>query len=67
MAHNGKVRSKRGLLPFIELNGEEHLDSELIIKHLSKTLDKDLDAGMGQEQQNVQHAMCAMVDHHLFW
>ncbi len=67
MDHHGKLRSKRGLLPFVELNGEEIADSELIIRQLSKGLEKDLDAGMGAEQQGVQHAMCAMVDNHLFW
>merc|ERR1712066_553010 len=33
--HNGKLRSKRGLLPFVELNGEEIADSEIIIKTLA--------------------------------
>ncbi len=67
MNHNGKLRSKRGLLPFVELNGEEIADSEIIMKALAKQLDKDMDQGMGGDQMGVQHAMVAMVDNHLNW
>lgn len=67
VAHNGKLRSKRGLLPFVELNGEEIADSELIIKTLSKQLEKDLDEGLSAEQSTVQHAMVAMTDNSLKW
>jgi len=63
--HNAKLRSKRGLLPFVELNGEEIADSEIIIKSLAKTYNKDLDASLNQEQKNIQHAMLTMVDNHL--
>eukprot|EP00094_Tigriopus_californicus_P008512 TCALIF_08204-PA protein Name:"Similar to fax Failed axon connections (Drosophila melanogaster)" AED:0.33 eAED:0.33 QI:0/0/0/0.5/1/1/2/0/70 len=65
--HNGKLRSKRGLLPFVEYNGEEIADSEFIIKTLSEKLDKNMDEGMGKDQLGVQHAMVAMVDNHLNW
>jgi len=63
--HNAKLRSKRGLLPFVELNGEEIGDSELIIKSLAKTYNKEMDAALNQEQKNIQHAMLTMVDNHL--
>jgi glutathione S-transferase len=63
--HNAKLRSKRGLLPFVELNGEEIADSELIIKSLAKTYNKEMDAALNQEQKNIQHAMLTMVDNHL--
>jgi glutathione S-transferase len=63
--HNSKLRSKRGLLPFVELNGEEICDSELILKSLAKTYNKELDAALNQEQKNIQHAMLTMVDNHL--
>jgi len=65
--HNGKLRSKRGLLPFVELNGEEIADSEFVIKTLGQKLGKDLDEGMSAEQAGVQHAMVAMTDNHLNW
>lgn len=63
--HNAKLRSKRGLLPFVELNGEEIADSEIIIKSLAKTYNKEMDAALNQEQKNIQHAMLTMVDNHL--
>jgi hypothetical protein len=65
--HGNKLRSKRGLLPFVEFNGEEIADSEFIIKTLSEKLSKDMDEGLTQEQKGVQHAMISMVDNHLNW
>jgi len=65
--HNGKLRSKRGLLPFVELNGEEIADSDIIIRTLGQKLGKDMDENLPSEQQGVLHAMVAMVDNHLNW
>eukprot|EP00096_Caligus_rogercresseyi_P011969 TRINITY_DN4873_c0_g1_i1.p1 TRINITY_DN4873_c0_g1~~TRINITY_DN4873_c0_g1_i1.p1 ORF type:complete len:401 (+),score=207.61 TRINITY_DN4873_c0_g1_i1:138-1340(+) len=65
--HKSKLRSRKGLLPFVELNGEEISDSDIIIKTLGKKFEKDLDEGLTQEQKNVQHAMLTMVDNHLLW
>ena len=67
MNHGQKLRSKRGLLPFIELNGEEIADSEFIIEQLSEKMEKGMDAGMATEQAAVQHAMTKLVDNHLNW
>lgn len=63
--HGGKLRSKRGLLPFVELNGEEIADSEQIVRNLSKKYEKEMDEGLSQDQKNIQHAMLTMVDNHL--
>jgi len=65
--HQNKLRSKRGLLPFVEFNGEEIADSEIIINSLGEKLDKDMDVGLSQDQRGVQHAMMTMVDNHLHW
>merc|ERR1712025_1054627 len=66
--HNSKLRSKRGLLPFVELNGEEIADSEVIIKQLTTKFNKDDPASnLSAEQKNVQHAMVTMVENHLQW
>uniref|UniRef100_T1HVN9 Failed axon connections fax protein/glutathione s-transferase-like protein n=2 Tax=Rhodnius prolixus TaxID=13249 RepID=T1HVN9_RHOPR len=65
--HKMKFRSKKGLLPFIELNGEEIADSTVIIKELAQKFGKDLDAGLDNNQKNVSHAMISMIENHLFW
>ena len=66
--HNCKLRSKRGLLPFVELNGEEIADSDIIIKQLSAKFEKDNpSANLADEQKNIQHAMVTMVENHLQW
>merc|ERR1711990_1259232 len=65
--HKCKHRSKKGLLPFIELNGEEIADSNMIIETLSKKFEKEMPAELTADQKNVQHAMIAMVENHLHW
>lgn len=62
-----RLRSKKGQLPFIELNGEEIADSSIIIKELSSKYEKDLDAGLTNEQKNVSYAMTTMLENHLIW
>ena len=66
--HNSKLRSKRGLLPFVELNGEEIPDSDHIIKTLAAKFEKeDPGTSLSTEQKNVQHAMITMVENHFQW
>ncbi|XP_076626278.1 failed axon connections isoform X2 [Colletes latitarsis] len=65
--HKMKFRSKKGVLPFIELNGEEIADSTIILRELSQKFGKDLDAGLTSEQRSVSHAMISMIENHLVW
>ncbi|XP_043253627.1 failed axon connections isoform X2 [Colletes gigas] len=65
--HKMKFRSKKGVLPFIELNGEEIADSAIILRELSQKFSKDLDAGLTSEQRSVSHAMISMIENHLVW
>ncbi|CAB3225878.1 unnamed protein product [Arctia plantaginis] len=65
--HKAKFRSKKGQLPFVELNGEEIADSAFIIKELSEKYNKDLDAALTPEQKVVSHAMICMIENHLSW
>ncbi|XP_018324652.1 failed axon connections isoform X2 [Agrilus planipennis] len=65
--HKLKFRSKKGQLPFIELNGEEIADSAIIIKELSQRFGHDLDAALNVEQRNVAHATISMIENHLAW
>jgi len=63
--HNSKAVSKKGTLPFIELNGEE-IDATM--QHvLTEKFSKDMSANLNQEQKNVEHAMIKMVENHLYW
>ncbi|KAL6255913.1 PREDICTED: failed axon connections isoform X1 [Trachymyrmex cornetzi] len=62
-----KFRSKKGQLPFVELNGEEIADSTIILRELSQKFGKDLDAGLTSEQRSVSHAMISMIENHLVW
>ncbi|XP_017788091.1 PREDICTED: failed axon connections [Habropoda laboriosa] len=65
--HKIKFRSKKGALPFVELNGEEIADSTIILRELSQKFGKDLDVGLTSEQRSVSHAMISMIENHLVW
>lgn len=62
-----KFRSKKGQLPFIELDGTEIPDSTIIIRELSQKFHKDLDANLTNEQRIISHAMISMIENHLVW
>jgi len=65
--HKLKYKSKKGLLPFIELNGKEIADSDLIIKELSEKFEKNLDEGLTPEQRVTSHAFESMLNNHTSW
>jgi len=65
--HKCKFRSRKGMLPFVEINGDEIADSNMVIETLAKKFDKEMPAQLSQDQKNVQHAMIAMVENHLHW
>ena len=65
--HKMKYKSKKGQLPFIELNGKEIADSDLIIKELSEKFEKNLDEGLTAEQKVTSHAFESMLNNHTSW
>jgi len=65
--HKIKFRSKKGQLPFVELNGEEIADSAIIVRELAAKFGKDLDAHLSPEQKTLSHAMTSMIENHLVW
>lgn len=65
--HKMKYKSKKGQLPFVELNGREIADSDIIVKELSQHFNKDLDANLTAEQKTVSHAMESMLNNHTSW
>ncbi|XP_064101544.1 failed axon connections-like isoform X3 [Macrobrachium nipponense] len=65
--HKMKYKSKKGQLPFVEVNGEEIADSAIIIKELGSRYNQDLDSGLTPEQRNVAHATISMIENHFAW
>jgi len=65
--HKLKLRSAKGQLPFVELNGEEIADSTLIISKLGQHFGCDPDAQLSKEEKNVSHALISMIENHLCW
>ena len=65
--HKMKYKSKKGQLPFVELNGEEISETEIIIKKLSEYFKKDLDEGLNAEQKILSHAFVSMLDDRTSW
>ncbi|KAK4304088.1 hypothetical protein Pmani_023950 [Petrolisthes manimaculis] len=65
--HKMKYKSKKGQLPFVEVNGEEIADSAIIIKELGSRYNCDLDAALSPEQRNVAHATVSMIENHFAW
>jgi len=65
--HKMKYKSVKGLLPFIELNGQHIADSDIIIKELSKLFEKNVDEGLTPEQKVTSHAFESMLNNHTSW
>ncbi|CAG0917321.1 unnamed protein product [Notodromas monacha] len=64
--HKMSLRSKRGQLPFVELNGEEIADSEIIIEELAKRFGKNLDDKLTAEQRCLSLTTISMIENELF-
>jgi glutathione S-transferase len=62
-----KYKSRKGQLPFVELNGKEVADSDIIIRELGQYFEKDLDNGLSADQKNVSHAFLSMLNNHTSW
>merc|ERR1712156_48391 len=65
--HKAKFTSKNGTLPFIEFNGKEFADLDLIINTLGDKFGKNTSGHLNEDQKNVEHAMMRMVENHLYW
>merc|ERR1712242_168929 len=65
--HKAKFTSKNGTLPFIEFNGKEIADTDIIIDTLGDKFEKKISDHLTEDQKNVEHAMMRMVENHLYW
>jgi len=65
--HKMRYKSKKGQLPFVEVNGKEIADSDIIIRELSQHFDKSLDEGLTPDQRNISHAFESMLNNHTSW
>merc|ERR1719189_555284 len=63
--HKANLTSKKGSLPFVELNGEEI--SEGVLPKIAEKFEKTMSAHLTAEQKTVEHAMLTMVESHLYW
>merc|ERR1712242_156752 len=60
--HKAKFTSKNGTLPFIEFNGKEIADTDVIIDILGDKFEKMISDHLTEDQKNVEHAMMRMVE-----
>jgi len=58
------VFSKKGQIPYIEFNGEEIPDSNIIIKRLKQHFKVDQDGVYNKKEQSIGHAAISMVENH---
>jgi len=61
--HGLKFKSKKGLLPFVELDGEEYSDALSLLK----VLNADLDGSLTVQQKNLTSLVIAMLENHFSW
>ena len=62
-----RYKSKKGNLPFVELNGKEIEDTDTIIRELAAHFEKNLDEGLTNEQKMISHAFESMLNNHTGW
>jgi len=56
--------SKKGQIPYIELNGEQIADSNIIIPKLKEHFNVNPDAKLSSEENAIAHAVATMLENH---
>jgi len=67
VSNNFSKRSSKGQIPFIELNGLEIADSNIIIDFLENIYSKRLDEHLNDEQKADAHAYNALIEESIRW
>jgi len=57
--------SAKGQIPYIELNGEEIADSNIIITTLKKYFNKDPESELSAEEQGISHLTASSIENYL--
>ena len=62
MFTRNKFHPKTGLIPYIELNGEQFSDSNIIIEMLCKKFEVEMDTELSPEEEAMTRAATGMVE-----
>lgn len=54
-------------IPYAIIDGEKVGDSTLIIEHLARKFEFDIDAGLGEHERAMTRAIIAMCEERLYW
>lgn len=65
--HKMRYKSTKGDMPFVELNGREIAETDVIIEELSKEFKIDLNSDLTAEQKVIAHALESMLENHTAW
>jgi len=59
-----KMTSRKGQLPFVELNGEEIAESPSLLQELATRIGVGIDEWLTSEQRNISYCIITMLDNH---
>ena len=57
----------KGKAPWITLNGEDVMDSQVCLEHMAKHFGKDLSADLTPEQKAIQKGIRAILEDNLYF
>jgi len=64
---NDPRKAPKGKLPYLNVNGQQIPDSELIVEYLDTLTKGQVFAGMTEEQRGQGVALTRLVEDHLYW
>uniref|UniRef100_T1JRY4 GST N-terminal domain-containing protein n=1 Tax=Tetranychus urticae TaxID=32264 RepID=T1JRY4_TETUR len=65
--HKMRYKSSKGDMPFVELNGREIAETDVIVEELSKEFKVDLNSDLTADQKVIAHALESMLENHTAW
>jgi hypothetical protein len=66
ISNNFKIGSAKGQLPFIELNGRQIADSNMIIEELKKVFNLSIDRNLSSQERATERAYTVLIEESLF-